>query len=215
MRVCFNGLKWIVLLGLIAWPFQRSLSSETGFDVQLRVIGGAHRMFRNGVDHPALEITAWSTDGKDHDVRTIFRVEDFFGRPVTSTLPETVVHVMADGSKAKLTTPLNFDTGYYSVSAGCSEGEAFFNRSSDFGIVYPPYPGVRPNSLFASNLGLKQGEDLQLLETIGMKVLRSHFEPPVKTRSATWPAEFPAGLAVPLDFGKLDQAWNDVKTHGL
>lgn len=215
MRARFNGLKWIILLALITWPFQRSLSLEAGFDVQLRVIGGAHRMFRSGVDHPALEVTAWSTDGKDHDVEAVFRAEDFFGHPAAGKLPEAIVHVTANGSRSKLTTPLDFGTGYYLVSTKCSEGEAVLIRSSDLGIVYPPYPGARPNSLFASNLGLKQGEDLQFLQTIGMKVLRSHFEPPVKSRSATWPAEFPSGEAVPLDFGNLDQTWNDVKVHGL
>src|ERR1700740_2311610 len=101
MRASFNGLKWIALLAVISWPFQRSLSSEAGFDVQLRVIGSAHRMFRSGVDHPALEVTVWSTDGKDHDVGAVFRVEDFFGHPAAGTLPEAVVHVTADGSKAK------------------------------------------------------------------------------------------------------------------
>ena len=215
MQVCVDRLKYFFLLTLIVWPLQRAFCADAGFDVQVTATGGAHRMFRNGVDHPALEITAWSTDGKDHNVRTVFRVEDFFGRPAAGSLPEAVVHVTADKSKAKLTTPLEFDTGYYSVVAECSEGETVLIRSSDFGIVHPPYPGVRPNSLFASNLALKQGEDLQFLETIGLKVLRTHFEPPVKTRRATWPAEFPGGEAVPLDFDRLDQMWNDVKAHGL
>src|ERR1700740_1602119 len=107
MRASFNGLKWIVLLAVMTWPFQRSLSSEAGFDVQLRVIGGAHGMFRTGVDHPALEVTPWSTDGKDHDVGRVFGVEDFFGHPAAGKLPEAIVYVTANGSRSKLTTPLD------------------------------------------------------------------------------------------------------------
>jgi hypothetical protein len=86
----------------------------------------------------------------------------------------------------------------------------------DLGIVYPPFKGVRPNSLFGSNTsGLKQGADLDFLQTIGMKVERAHFAPPVQAQHPYWPLEFPRGEAVALDFSKLDRNWEVTKAHDI
>jgi hypothetical protein len=215
MNLLSNRLMCLLVLGFTFLAAQSTLSEEPGFDMQLGVVGGAHRMIRNGVDQPALVITAWSIDGKEHDLTITFQVEDFFGNPVRDKIPELVVHVTADKSKEKLTIPLHFGQGYYSVAAQSSEGDVVLTRSSDFGVVPTPYPGTRPNSLFASNSAIKQGEDLQFLETIGMKLLRTHFEPQVKADDARWPSEFAPGQPVRLDFDRLDQTWADVKKHGL
>jgi hypothetical protein len=215
MNLLSNRLTCLLVLGFTFLAPQPALSEELGFDMQLSVVGGAYRMTRNAVDHPALEVTAWSIDGKEHDLFIAFQVEDFFGHPVRDQIPEAVVHVTADKSKKKLIFPLDFEQGYYSVAARSSEGDLVLTRSSDFGVVPPPYPGTRPNSLFASNSAIRQGEDLQFLETIGMKVLRTHFEPQVKTHDPDWRSHLLPGEAASLDFDRLDQTWADVKQHGL
>jgi hypothetical protein len=105
--------------------------------------------------------------------------------------------------------------GYYLIFVTLGEGHGTITRSIDFGVVWPPYPGVRPDSFFATNASPRQGEDLQLLESIGMKVQRGHFAPNVATHNPNWPKEMPAGQAVPLDFPSIDKEWKEMRAHGL
>jgi hypothetical protein len=78
------------------------------------------------------------------------------------------------------------------------------------------FPGPRADSLFASNTSnLKQGEDLDFLRAIGMKVERAHFAPPVQTVDPHWAVHLPPGAAVALDFSKQDKAWELTKAHDL
>jgi hypothetical protein len=184
-------------------------------DFSLNMIGGAHRLFRQGVDRAELEITAWSKDGAPHDLNLSFQVRDLFGRSATATLPSLVFHITADGSKARTVIPLSLGLGYYNIVANCGEGSDFLSRDTDLGVVSPPYPGPRPDSFFATNAALQEGENLQLLETIGMKVQRTHFIPQVASKSAKWPSELPPGTAAPLVFDHSDQQWQTLREHGL
>ena len=172
-------------------------------------------MFRQGIDHPILEITAWSTDAASHDLVASFQVADIFDRPCRGAPASIKLQVDADGSKLSTEVPLPEEIGYYFISVTLSEGPQAIMRSIDLGIVWPPYPGVRPDSFFATNAAPQQGEDMQLLETIGMKVQRTHFFPGVATTDINWPKELPAGKPVPLNFDELDQEWKEMQAHGL
>jgi hypothetical protein len=200
---------------LLFFPFQAAHCTEPGFNIELKVTGGAHRVFQQKNDSRALEIIGWSTDGTAHDLNVNIRALDFFDRPTNVGASSVDLHLLATGSRSLKVLPLDADIGYYVVVAQCKENENTLTRTVDFGVVWPPYPGIRPNSFFGSNVGPKTGEDLQLLETIGMKVQRTHFVPPVTAKTITWPAEFPAGEPVPLNFEKLDEAWNSLREHGL
>lgn len=208
-------LRGLLLFGLVIWPFKPSFCSDAGFDADLQVTGGAHRMFRQGVDQPALQIEAWSTNGASHEIVAEIDVTDIFNRPASDTLPSVPLHLASDGSKLRTTLPLTFGIGYYAIFVTVREGAVSITRSIDLGIVWPPYPGPRPNSFFSTNASPQQGQDLQLLETIGMKVQRMHFIPAIATSSMNWPTELPAGQAVPLNFDGLDREWKAMQAHGL
>ncbi len=136
-------------------------------------------------------------------------------RPKAEALLPVNLHLPADSSTVSVQLPLTDPIGYREIFATVSDGAKTITRSIDLGIVWPPYPGVRPDSFFASNVPPQEGEKLQLLENIGLKVQRTHFAPNVATNSTDWPKEFPAGEAVPLDFDSTDAAWKEIRAHGL
>ena len=111
------------------------------------------------------------------------------------------------GKTVEAYVPFPGELGYYSIRAVATIGGVSRTAWTDLGIVAAPYPGVRPDSFFASNTsGMKSGEDLELLQAIGMKVERVHFTPPVATRDRDWPRNLPRGQAVPLDLRAARQA---------
>jgi hypothetical protein len=215
MENLFPQLKKFLAAWIMVFPLQHSFSADLPADFSLNLIGGAHRLFRQGLDQPEFEVSAWSKDGAPHDLHFSFQIKDLFGRPTSATLSALIFHVSADGSKARTVIPLSLGTGYYTIITDCSEGPSSLRQDIDFGIVWPPYPDARPNSFFASNVPPQEGDDLRLLETIGMKVQRTHFVPQVAIKSTKWPSESPPGAAVPLLFGPLDQQWHAMRDHGL
>jgi hypothetical protein len=209
---CSNKL---LALCLVATPCQQLLSADLAADFNLDVIGGAYRMFRHGVDQPELRVTAWSNDNAPHEISIGFQVQDLFGPLAETLLPPLVLKTPADGSKAESVIPLHFGIGYFRVIAQCSSGSVPLSRSADLGVVWPPYPGIRPNSFFASNVPPEEGENLQLVETLGIKVQRTHFIPEVAIKGRNWPSEAPPGTAVPLLFDRLDRQWQIMREHSL
>lgn len=172
-------------------------------------------MFRDQIDQPTLIAGAWSLNGAEHEVSVKFQIEDIFGRPVKSRI-DFQITLPSDGRRVERAISFQPGLGYFSITATFQSGKSEVSRWMDLGIVYPPFKGVRPNSLFGSNTsGLKQGLDLELLQTIGMKVERAHFAPPVLAQHRYWPLEFPRDAAVPLDFSKLDKNWEQTKSHDL
>jgi len=215
MGIRANRLRGLFYFVLIVWPFEASLCFATGFGAELQLTGGAHRMFRQGLDKPVLEINAWSTDSKPHEVLISLNIEDVFNRVESAPPKQAAIHLPADGTHLGTRIALDSGIGYHTAFVTLDDAATTITRSIDLGIVWPPYPGTRPNSFFASNASPRQGEDLQLLETIGMKVQRGHFSPTVATNSINWPREMPAGQAAPLDFDSLDKEWKAMQAHGL
>lgn len=79
---------------------------------------------------------------------------------------------------------------------------------TQIGIVPPHRVGIRPDSFFASNTsGLKRGDDLRLLQTLGIKVQRAHFNPRIVSVPAT------PGGALPLDFSIQDAAFAEARAR--
>ena len=208
-------LSGLLSIALVSLPFQLASCAEAGFEAHLQVTGGAHRIFRKDVDQPLLEIEAWSTDAAAHEVTAEIDVSDIFNRPRPDSLHPVILSLPADGTRLQTSIPLNFGIGYYAIFVTIRDSVTAISRSVDLGVVWPPQPGVRPDSFFASNASPQQGEDLQLLENIGMKVQRMHFIPAVETSSVNWPKELPAGQAVPLNFSGLDKEWKAMRAHGI
>src|SRR5258708_1201842 len=151
MENLLRGIKHFLAAWMIAFPLQQSFCTELPAEFGLHIAGGAHRLFRQGVDRPELEVMARSTDGAPHDLNFGFQIQDLFGRP-TTTLPSLVFHVAAAGSKTQAVIPLTLGIGYYTITAHCCEGSSALTRDTDLGIVCPPYPGAPPNYFLSSNL---------------------------------------------------------------
>ena len=215
LRIFDTGFKRLLTLVLIVLPLHAARCSQTGFEVSLQVSGGAYRIFRYGIDHPVLEVSGWSTDSADHDLVVTFKTYDIFNQPKSEALTPINLHLTADSAAVSGQIPLSESIGYRTIFATITEGAKTTMRQTDLGIVWPPYAGVRPDSFFASNVPPQQGEKLQLLENIGLKVQRMHFAPNVATGDANWPRALPAGQAVPLDFAATDTTWKEMRAHGL
>jgi hypothetical protein len=213
-----------LLIGLVAGFSLESAEASLGpktfiaansLGASLEVEGGAHRMFRDGVDYPTLKIDAWSMDGAQHEVRVKFQIEDIFNKP-TQTPEDVRITLPADGTKVERTITFEPGLGYFNLTAKFKSESSEVTRWLDLGVVARPFSGPRPNSFFGSNTsGLKKGMDLELLERIGMKVERAHFAPPVQTQDPNWPFTLPSGQAVALNFSQADKNWESTKAHGL
>jgi hypothetical protein len=217
-----SAMRWLIAVMIVSfmgtlsggYSYQKPLAAG-GFEASLEVLGGAHRMFREGLDQPTLKIAIWSTDGRDHRITVSFQIENIFKKPLPSRYDVNIA-VPADGNKIEKFIPFQAGVGYFNIRAKFQAGGTEAAGSVDLGVVHRPVPGLRPNSLFGSNTSeLKLGEDLNLLQTIGMKVERAHFSPPVLSEDRNWPLTLPPGEPVALDFSKLDATWKETKAHEL
>ena len=97
-----------------------------------------------------------------------FTAEDIFGQPVDWKNTESLSPA-SDGTAVIDVVFPPPSPGYFRVHAQVEAGDEKATASTDFGVVAAPYPGVRPDSFFASNTSsFKTGADLDLLQAIGM-----------------------------------------------
>lgn len=175
------------------------------------MVGGVYQMFTLG-EAPRLRVAARSSaSAQTQTVRVTLSAADLRGAPlawrqnVTLTCP-------AGGAPAETLVDLPAAPGFCRVRAEFATNAERVVRTAEIGIVPPPRNGVRPDSFFASNTSnLKRGEDLKLLQRVGIKVQRAHFGARL-ARSA--PAQS-TGAALALDFSGQDAAWAEAKSHGL
>lgn len=208
------------------------------WSVQLAPQGGAHRMFTHPSEgraarDPTLVLLRLTIKPASHEAaraHATLTAQDIFGQPI-SWQEEAEIDLLAGerlaGAKPADDTPAGgkpleryipfpAGVGYYSIRAEVRLGGTTHIAWTDLGVVPSPYPGLRPDSFFASNTsGLKTGEDLDLLEAIGMKVQRVHFAPDLAVRGKDWPRQLPPGQAVALDFAPRDKVWAATKARGL
>ena len=212
-----------ILLLLVAVLFPRIAYSDEAWSVHLSPQGGAHRMFTRATEGRTardpklvlLRLTIRPADARAAHAHAALTAADIFGEPI-AWKEDVEIEVPAGGKLVDRYIPFLGGPGYYSIRAEVHLGGAVRTAWTDLGIVPVPHPGPRPDSLFASNTsGLKTGEDLELLEAIGMKVERVHFTPDLAVRSPDWPRELPPGQAVPLDFDRQDKLWAETKARGL
>src|SRR5258707_14371866 len=93
-------LKQLLTVWMIIFPLQRIFCADVPVDFSLNGVGGAHRIFRQGIDLPKLEVIASSKDGATHELNLNFQIQQLFGRqaPTRSAIN---VHVADDASKAR------------------------------------------------------------------------------------------------------------------
>src|SRR6266404_7886626 len=113
--MCVRGSLIIVptLLSVVLTA-GRLCAAGDSFNATFEVVGGAHRMFREGIDHPALKIGAWSIDGAAHEVTVKFQMEDIFGKPVLSR-DELKLTLPADGERVERSILFENGPGYFII----------------------------------------------------------------------------------------------------
>jgi len=212
-----------MLLLLVVMLFTAKAYPDEAWSVHLAPQGGAHRMFTHVTEGRTardpklvlLRLTINPVGSEAARAHAVLTAEDIFGQPIPWK-EEADINVPAGGKPVDRYVPLLGGPGYYSIRAEVRLGDAVRTAWTDLGIVPGPHPGPRPDSFFASNTsGMKTGEDLELLEAIGMKVERVHFTPDLAVHSKDWPRELPPGQAVPLDFIRQDKQWAETKARGL
>jgi hypothetical protein len=214
-------------LGLVAslccWPHAGRAGTETPWSIKLAPVGGAHRIFTRpgngqtqGKSSPALlQISLQPPDQRAARAEVVLSARDFLDR-ASGWNASLAVEIPAGGKMVDSYLALPNELGYYSIRATATIGGERRTAWTDLGIVAAPHVGTRSDSFFASNTsGMKGGEDLELLQAIGMKVERVHFTPPLATRDHDWPRHLPAGQTAPLDFVRQDQQWAETRARGL
>src|ERR1700739_4708301 len=106
MAIFIVRFKRLLRFALLVWPLHLALCSEPGFEVSLQVTGGAYRLFRQGTDHPELQVTGWSRDSVSHDIVVRFEIYDLLEQPKTEALTPITLHLPADGSTVSQQIPL-------------------------------------------------------------------------------------------------------------
>jgi hypothetical protein len=179
----------LVLLALC--PLAGAAPAADG-PLKLTVEGGTWGMFVHGLDTPVLVLAGPAG-------ATCELVEsDAFGQP---TGWRSTVTLGADPQRLALSGEL----GYHRLTGRAGAGRA----ETDFGVVPAQAPGCRPESFFASNTSsVRTGQELKLLNLLGMRVQRTHFQGWAR---CTKPAD---GSAVPMNFDGLDKAWKEAKASG-
>ncbi|HUW32015.1 MAG TPA: hypothetical protein VM223_10415, partial [Planctomycetota bacterium] len=124
------------------------------------------------------------------------------------------MNVPPDGKWISFKDVFHQGIGYYSIHVDvkgdtAKGGNQTLTAWTDLGIIAEPHPGLRPESVFSSNTsGVFIGEKLDLVQAIGLKVMRGHFQPPVTAKN-------PVDGAYPLNFTGQDAAFAEAKEHGV
>ena len=164
--------------------------------LSLSVEGGVYRMFTRGEDRPVLVLEG----PVGAELRLVAR--DASGQLAGW---EKEVELTDDGARIEFPDKI----GYHRVEArGTADGRELA-ATVDLGIVPPQAPGARPESFFGSNTSsVRTGDQLRLLNTIGMRVQRSHFQGWARAEGPT------DGSALPMRFDGLDKQWNEARESG-
>ncbi|UCG58193.1 MAG: hypothetical protein JSU70_01550 [Phycisphaerales bacterium] len=209
-----DGFLRLLLIVLVAAPIGPAAFAASPISIELRPIGGVANMFNRPlspdgkVDPIPIQIVVSSTEGRDHNLPIRITAVDMFEVPVDFKR-QLLMGVPADGSQARRTVELDAGMGFFKVIATTAYGGEAISASVEIGVIPPWHPGVRKQSFFASNTSHpRTGEELRLLQALGMKVQRCHFQPEVVSGiDANDPAE------VQLAFEKCDRALAESAAH--
>lgn len=183
-RPLASTVRPLSLLGLLA-----VLSAAEPAPIE--VVGGSWGMFTEG-EQPELVITAAP------GTRVTLTATDAWGVPTAWSHTATL-------TAGELRIPGPSDLGYHRIDMKMGDTDVV----TDVAVVLRQPPGSRPDSFFASNTSqMRLGKQLALLNRIGMRVQRTHFQGSAKV---TGPAD---GSAVQMDFGVLDRRWKEVRESG-
>ncbi|MBE3069301.1 MAG: hypothetical protein IMZ66_03595, partial [Planctomycetes bacterium] len=156
-----------------------------------------------------LRIIVGGAGGKS--VRVRLSAADLWGKPVATT-GDLAWDVPPGDGPAAVDVPCKLPVGFYRVTGQVECGPAKAEVAGELGVVPLHRPGLRPDSFFASNTSsIRVGQELRLLQIVGMKVQRTHFQPHVRGK----PPEPSKGEALDLDFADQDKRLAESKEAGL
>ena len=140
--------------------------------------------------------------------RGTVRVDDIFGRPVASDQP-----LVSEGAGSRASgLTLKLPVGSYRIRGECEIDGRKVTPTMDVAIVPQHRPGLRPDSFFASTVSsLRTGDELRLLQRLGIKVQRASFMP----RLVGEVPEVPTGAPLEVDFDPLDRALKESQAAGV
>jgi len=185
-------------------------------EVKLETVGGVYRMFNRqmelakGQQHEpvVLRLSLRNTGANAFSGNAAFRASDVFDKAIDWS-PVLTVNAPADGKWTSFNQVLEQGIGYYSITVDVKRGDQTATAWTDLGIIPEPHSGLRPESVFSSNTSaVLTGEKLDLVQAIGLKVMRAHFQPNGTTK------DYVDG-ELPLDFTAQDAAFAEAKEHGV
>ena len=196
--------------------------SAAGWSAKVAPVGGVYGMFNRSpivrgqeFEPVIVRLSLQANDKQEHTIIADCSASDIFDQPVIGWDKNITINLSKDNKPVSVDMLLT-DMGFFRVSVALSEGNERLNIITDVGIIPYAHVGIRKDSFFASNTsGLHTGLNLRLLEAIGMKVQRAHFQPPVSTNDKEWALKPATGQAQPLDFIGLDNAFTEAKEHGV
>jgi len=192
--------------------------SEAKVEVTLTPVGGVYGMYNRPIPAAGqtpqpieLRLQVKSDAAQSQRIPIKLTAVDVFDGPV-AWKQDRMLDTPGAGRSVEEKVFFAAGIGCFRIQAEAGEGAEKTAATTEVGIIPPFHPGVRPDSFFASNTSsLRRGEELKLLQAIGMKVQRAHFQPRLAGRV---PPE-PAGKPLDLDFKAQDEAWADSNAHGL
>ena len=151
-----------------------------------------------------------STNNAATSASVSLTAEDIFTKPVAINGESQISVPLQKGAGAQDISFKAPGPGYYLLHTEVHAGEDTATGSTDFGVVPFAHPGLRPDSLFASNMPWPAGPDLDLWQAIGMKIARHGLNPKIGKTDGLAPGQVPA-----LDFSQVDEKWADSKAHDV
>ena len=210
-----DGNRPVVIFGVIL--AMTAVSQAADLNVRFEPVGTCNMVEApRGIEDQApaevpLRIAIAGTAARTQTVKIRLWAEDLFGA-AAGWKHELASNLPADDRTRHLDVPLKVVPGFYRVTGEFESEGKKVQRQIEIGMVPPHRQGLRPESFFASNTSsVRIGDELRLLQMVGMKVQRTHFMPRVVGKPPT-PS---TGAALAVNFDHLDARFAESKKGGL
>ena len=184
----------------------------------LTPVGGVYGMFTRSLKPDSgeiqtpilLKLSVSGLSGDTKDVQVDLTALDISGKP---TGLKRTINLPRQQNQSGLEYEVQYDgaPGCVDVTARVLADGNESLATARIGIIPPWVAGIRPESFYTSNTsGLRGGDELKLLQMIGMKLQRAHFQPLAKVSGPDWVNQPPGG-ALALEFAEQDKLLAEAK----
>lgn len=209
MKLCFLLLisLYVCILSSCSKPEFQIEIKETG--VYNIVLGNDLIYNSHGLTQVTIPVQIYNAS--EGSVTFEVFAEDMLGLPIKIDYNQFTVKTEGKpGAREEIA--LELKNGFYRISIQASNNDEQYDMGfTEIAIVPPQAKGLRPNSFFASNTSeIKTGNDLALLDLLGIKVQRTHFYP-----ETPYLPEMPRDKALTFDYTILDQEFEETVGKGI